>query len=269
MQFEETCWSVPITIKPEVTGLAIGTNEELVRHYHYDEHWCLHFYRYAAELWLDGEMLPIRPGYAGLVPPGVQQEYRCHGTSLHAVALFRLPVADRYLEGQTPTFLSIRAMQDLGNKFEMYYEMMTEAIQLSTRQPCRAEVKLWEILWKLTDETPQSQHHGAPLHPQVRQAAQLIELRLGAPISVNDLAHEVGISHDRLTKLFRHCFGMTVVGYIRQKRAERAHELLTESTYSTHTIARMVGLSDAHVLNKTVRRVWDVTPSQLRPKKLG
>lgn len=264
MNFDEVCWSIPLNIKPEVTLLGVGTNDELVRRYNYDEHWCLHFYRYEAELWLDGELFPIRPGYAGVVPPGVAQEYRCHGPSLHVVALFRLPLAEPYNKGQRPSFLSIRAMQDLGDQFEAHYETMVQAIMFSQEHPLRSEVMLWDLLWKLTDNTPQAHSDNDPLHPQVRRAAQIIELQLAGPISVAALAREVGLSHDRLTKLFRKTYNTTVVGYIRQQRAQRAQRLLTQSSHSIQSISSMVGLSDVHVLNKTLRRVLDVSPRQLR-----
>jgi AraC-like DNA-binding protein len=52
-----------------------------------------------------------------------------------------------------------------------------------------------------------------------------IELRLGEPIGVASLAQQLDISHNHLTRLFQAEVKTSVVGYIRQRRMERARHL--------------------------------------------
>ena len=78
----------------------------------------------------------------------------------------------------------------------------------------------------------------------------MIELRLAETLSVKALADEVGISHNHLTRLFRAAVGDTVIGYIRQRRVQRARHLLEHTTLPIKTVAAQVGIEDPrHSIN--------------------
>ena len=95
-----------------------------------------------------------------------------------------------------------------------------------------------------------------PVHPHpapVERARQLIELRLSEPLSVKDLAKEVGLSHNHLTRLFHAAVGDTVIGYIHQRRVQRARHLLEHTTLPIKTIAAQVGVEDPRLFYKLIR----------------
>ena len=94
----------------------------------------------------------------------------------------------------------------------------------------------------------------------------MIERRLGDSLNVADLAEELGISHNHLTRLFRSKYGMTIAGYIRKRRVERARHLLAFSTIPVKSVAVEVGIPDLHLFNKTIRAVLGRSPRAVRER---
>ena len=60
---------------------------------------------------------------------------------------------------------------------------------------------------------------------------------------------------------------MTVEGYIRQRRVERALHLLAHTTLTVKTIAGEVGLPDLHFFNKTIRAAAGLSPREYREQR--
>jgi transcriptional regulator GlxA family with amidase domain len=91
-----------------------------------------------------------------------------------------------------------------------------------------------------------------------------IDVHLAEQLTVPQIAVATGISHTHLTRLFRARTGMTVIGYLRHRRIQRARDLLTHSTMSVPAVAASVGILDLHVFNKTCRAIAGASPRQLR-----
>jgi len=105
-----------------------------------------------------GCVIPIRPGYAGLLASGTIHEHRASETLVHAVALFSF--ADGALKvvshnSVASPLRTVAAIQDMDERFGKLYCRMEEAIAFFDTQPSRAEVRLWDILWQIADATPE------------------------------------------------------------------------------------------------------------------
>ncbi len=98
----------------------------------------------------------------------------------------------------------------------------------------------------------------------MQRVRHLIEQRLGEPLRVPELAAEVGLSHNHLTRLFNQALGMTVIAYIQERRVQRAHHLLIHTTRPVKAIALEVGMPDLQALNKMMRRLTGNSPRQIR-----
>ncbi len=261
MPWNEVCWDIPLDAKPMVTYAGVGHHPEMSVKYHLKGTWTLHLYRYEGEIILDGMPFPIQPNFAGLVPPDMDIEFRLRGPSVHVFALFQFPP-------NLPTnhkVVSIRAMQDLGEDFGAIYEAMEEGVGYFSQRPRRTEARIWDILWQLASRTGGGGTKAETSQPApLQKAAEIIELRLGQPLYVGRLAREVGVSHNHLTNLFHFHFGTTVVGYICERRMQRARQLLIHSTMPIKAIAAEVGIRDLHLFNKTMRRVLGASPRRLR-----
>ena len=256
MNWQDVRVSIPLDSRPLISQIGIGVHgvQQPVDRYYLKGLWCLHLYRYSADLQLDHEHFPIQPGYASLLPPDVQQEYRYRGRSVHIYAHFRLAAAQQ-------TIVQIPIMQDLADRFDRLNAAMEHAMSYFPIQPVRAEVHLWDLLWQLSSGSAQE---NTLVHPAVQQALNRIALRLGEKIDIDALCREVDVSHNHLTRLFHRTFGMTISGYIQTQRVERAKHLLLYSTLPIKAIAAEVGIGDVHLFNKTIRRLLGVSPSEVR-----
>lgn len=262
MQWEKAQWHIPLEEKPVILQIGVGIHgPRETKRYRFEGLWCVHLYGYSAEVRLDGKPFPVRPGYAGIIPPGVAADCHFPDLSRHNYAHFALPTMP-----DAPR-VPILAMQDLGEDFTALNQSFEQALGYFSTMPRRAEVKLWDILWQLAERAPHSPMQSPKRHPAVQRTLQIIEMRLTEPLRVADLAHAVDLSHNHLTRLFRQEMGKTVIGYIQERRVQRAQHLLTYSTMPIKTVAAEVGIRDLHLFNKTIRRALGEAPRRIRERR--
>lgn len=220
--------------------------------------WQLHLYRYEGELTVDGVVHEIRPGRVSLVPPGALVRFHHRGRSEHLFAHFELPSAGERL--------TVPVMQDAGTQAPVLTDLMQRAVAAAPRNSARTAAELWTVLWRVADlATPATGDTAGP-HPAFALAVAYIESHLAAQLTVPDVAHAAGISHNHLIRLFRGEFGTTVVAYIRHRRMERARHFLRESTLSIPAIAAAVGIGDLQAFNKACRRELGCSPRAVRAR---
>lgn len=251
-------WDIPLGSPPQVA--AIGRNVhgfDPVDRYRLPDLWSLHLYGYEASLKVDDLELPIRPGYLGVTPPDRTMEYRYQGISVHIYVHFRVASSEQVKQ--------ISAMQDLGDAYDATYRRLYSVVETFGREPERANARLWDLLWDLTEASSFSDRETG-IHPAVRKVADLIARNLSEPLTVAGLAREVGVSYSYLARLFQEEYGETVVGYLRNRRLERALHLLERSTLPIKTIAASVGIPDLQHFNKAVRTRYGLGPRAIRER---
>jgi AraC family transcriptional regulator of arabinose operon len=99
---------------------------------------------------------------------------------------------------------------------------------------------------------------------RVEQALELISAHLSRPLSVADVAREVGVSPSRLSHLFKKEVGVSFPGYLENRRMERAEDLLRMTDRSVGEIARSVGYDDPLYFSRRFRRRTGASPSEWR-----
>lgn len=254
--WQNVYWQIGLEEPPEV--VSIGKNVhgfDPVDVYRLRDLWSLHAYSYTATLQADGVELPIRDGYVGLTPPGVTTRYAYVGLSSHIYVHLRLP------EGGEKR--PIRAMQDAGARFPAIHKALSDVIGLAHTEPKRVNARVWDLLWELL-ETPDTARAADAPHRAVRKASILIERGLSEPLSVKDIAAEVGVSYSYLGRLFQEAYGEPVISFIRRRRMERALHLLQDSTLPIKFIAASVGMPDLQQFNKAVRQHTGSSPRRVR-----
>ncbi len=258
MSWQAIQWPFPLDAQPTALVMGIGRHGEIPRErYTLGAIWCLHLYRYRGWMRVRGHEFPIQPGYASITPPQIELEHQFDDpVCIHTVAHFSLPPLP-----QSPH--AIPAMQDLGANFHRLNTAFEEAVGFFATNPRRAEVRLWDILWELVGLS-QPADPLARLHPAVQATLQTIELRLGEPLTIAELADAVNLSHSHLTRLFRAEVGQTVVGCLQSRRVERARHLLVYSSLPPAAVAKQVGLPDLQQFNKTLRRALGHSPRRVR-----
>jgi hypothetical protein len=88
----QTHWQIPLSTPPRIRQMGISYHgQSHTERYHMQELWCIHLYRYHADLRINGEVFPIQPGAISITPPGAVLEYHYRGWSVHAYAHFETP----------------------------------------------------------------------------------------------------------------------------------------------------------------------------------
>jgi len=252
-------WSIPLHRSPRILNIGrVIHGRHLYEKWNDLNFWCIHLYNYNAEFGINGKWYRIHPGLLSIVPPRTVLEYRFTGPSSHIYGHFQLGT----VRADSP---AVAAMRDVGSQYDRVHGELQKIIGLTSTNTKRAEVCLWNLLWDLADDRNSTSDDVRP-HPAVARAMQLIELRLNEAISVSDLASEVELSHNHLTRLFRSATEMTVIGYIRHRRMQRARHLLANSSLPIKAVARQVGIADLHLFNKTIRRHLGSSPRHFRDR---
>ena len=104
------------------------------------------------------------------------------------------------------------------------------------------------------------------LHCNLQRSKELAPLlsRLAQPLSLTELAHEVGTNERRLTEEFRRYTGKAVFEYLRGERHRVACEMLLHTDKPVSTIAEATGFNATAAFTYAFRQRCGLTPSQFR-----
>jgi len=260
MTHEQVIWRACLDRRPAIVHTAFGAPSVGTFDYLVPGYWCLYLFLppWEGKSEVDGIEFPFSPGYAVVVPPGVKQRYQFFARSTHLYAHFRL---SKSRKGRVP----LPGAQHMGAQFQTFandFEQLIHSTYVSRR---RAEVKLWDMLWDLSQRSRSEditfRAGGDQLAARV---ARQIEAELATPLSLQSLASQAGVTPTHLTRLFKAYTGKTVVRFIRERRVAHARHLLRTTSRPIKSIAHEVGLPDLHHFNKTVRAVLGSSPRRVR-----
>ena len=91
-----------------------------------------------------------------------------------------------------------------------------------------------------------------------------MEEHLDEPLTISTLSRRACLSATTFKAGFRRLYGLPVHAWLRQRRMERAAELLRSSSLSVLGVAQSVGYSSASQFTAAFRRQYGVTPAQYR-----
>ncbi len=91
-----------------------------------------------------------------------------------------------------------------------------------------------------------------------------IEDHLADEMDVSQIAENVHLNQDYLTRIFRRETGFSVKGYVVNRRMEKARELLETSRLPITDVAFQVGYGNYTSFNRSFRKVFGVSPQSLR-----
>jgi len=262
-------WPLPLDAPPSLVQAGFGRHgHQGVERYRLPSLWVLHLYDYTADLELDGRAARIMPGTVGLTPPGVTMTYRYRRPVTHHYVHFAVaPASGREGEGEGGVIVPA-IHRPSPARFERWRGAVGELIAWRGDRPGRAAAGLWELLWRVADSARRA-GAGSEARPtgervELTEAKRLIERRMGRPLRIADLAAEVGLSHNHLTRLFREAEGCTAIEYLNRRRAERADHLLRQTTRPIKAVALELGMADLSHFNKFIRQRFGRSPRALR-----
>ena len=103
----------------------------------------------------------------------------------------------------------------------------------------------------------------------VDTCVRYIREHISEPISVEELAEQVFISPDYLTRLFKKRFSQTVIEYIRDQRMFLAREMLEKTDLSVTMISAKVGYDNYSAFITSFRKYYGMSPREYRQSVRG
>jgi AraC family transcriptional regulator, transcriptional activator of pobA len=100
--------------------------------------------------------------------------------------------------------------------------------------------------------------------PLLADVFTVIDRRLGEPLSLRDVAHELGMTPGHLTTVVRRRTGRTVQEWIIERRMAEARSLLADTDLPVAEVARRVGMSDPGYFSRQFRRTHGTSPRKWR-----
>ena len=135
----------------------------------------------------------------------------------------------------------------------------------------RARWCVWksvELLYLLSAPEKAAADMAPALEQEVARALadtrRYMEAHLDEPLTISTLSRRACLSATTFKAGFRRLYGLPVHTWLRQRRMERAAELLRSSSLSVLGVAQSVGYSSASQFTAAFRRQYGVTPFQYR-----
>ncbi|KKI90852.1 hypothetical protein WQ54_18150 [Bacillus sp. SA1-12] len=101
---------------------------------------------------------------------------------------------------------------------------------------------------------------------QIIKALDFIDKNLTKNLTVAEIAHCTGWSHEHFTRIFTEHIGLPPQKAIMYRRIERSCQLLLQEQWSIKRIAFAVGFKDEHYFSRSFLKVKGMTATQYRNK---
>lgn len=105
--------------------------------------------------------------------------------------------------------------------------------------------------------------------PLIRKVMSDVLLQLDSAVSLKQLAEQAGVGESYLSSRFREETGQTFGCWLREKRLERAKQLLLRENLSIAQVAEQVGILDVSYFIRIFRKQTGMTPGEYRKQELG
>lgn len=115
--------------------------------------------------------------------------------------------------------------------------------------------------FRASDENLSVINHMQRITPEI---LRYIEDNCFEKLSVSDLAKRCYYNTSYFSRIFKECYGVTLISYIQKKRIDEAVRLLRETDVSVEEICRRVGYSEKKHFYKKFRELTGTTPSAFR-----
>jgi AraC family transcriptional regulator, transcriptional activator of pobA len=122
-------------------------------------------------------------------------------------------------------------------------------------------IELARLARNSTDLAADLRRSGEPLLADV---FTVIDERHGEPLSLRDVAREVGMTPGHLTTVVRRRTGRTVQEWIIERRMTEARSLLADTDLPVAEVARKVGVADPGYFSRLFSRTHGASPRQWR-----
>ena len=226
----------------------------MVPHAHREGHLIFHVQGPAAEVLVDGTARPLSPGRAVAISPWQPHHYSPLDLREPTLTLVLYIRPAWFLEASRRASSSLRFGRP-GVEVTDHLARLIYATAGAMLDPDRDDPMLEDRLCTLTQAafdpswqwTPGGAAFTGPSAPKrdfrIRNAARLLQERLGETLELDEVAREVGLSRPHFYKLFRAHLGLTPNLYLNALRMERAIDRLARTQEAVADIGFDLGFS--------------------------
>lgn len=133
----------------------------------------------------------------------------------------------------------------------------------SSQSAAQLDTTMREFLARTMQLSSQEIH---PIKKEIQKAMLYVNMSFSQKISLDDVAGEVGLNREYLSRLFRQETGSSLFQYINEVRMRKAAEMLASgSTVFVKEIAAAVGFDDPYFFSKKFKEYFGVSPTEYKP----
>ncbi len=221
----------------------------------------------------DGARLAVKAGDIVLSPADGTHVIRAAGQEalFYAFAGFRFLREEEFPSQVKECFArGQRAGKDICGMYGHFRRCMEEFDDAANIDPLMAEACLMQlVLWSCRCVGGDSRSaRGEQLYenpgPLVYRALKYVEQHIEQPLTVAQLAAQLGYSPAHVSHEFRRKMGITLQEHIGARKAERAKELIALGRFSMTEIAAQLGYANLQSFSRAFCRQAGVSPSAYR-----
>jgi len=149
----------------------------------------------------------------------------------------------------------IRTIRDIRN---CTFEGLTRRIYLESKV-----YELIALLYEGINNKPRIRLNKSD-RDKIHQAAYLIKENLEKPLTILDLAKQVGINQTKLKEGFKEVFGNTIFGYLQQIRMNEARRYLLNTDLSIQQIGNLLGYQNMSNFSAAFKKFNGISPLKIR-----
>lgn len=99
---------------------------------------------------------------------------------------------------------------------------------------------------------------------RVRKVIDYVEKNFREPISLQEIADELGLGREYFCRFFKKSMGISFISYLNDVRASHIYQDLIHTNDSIQTIMEKNGFTNQKLFNRTFKELYGCTPSQVR-----
>lgn len=128
----------------------------------------------------------------------------------------------------------------------------------------------FDILSQIMEEesVKADNHERKTIHPSIQKILVYIGKNFATDITVQEIAEEFRLNECYLSALFKKEVGINLSNYLQRYRANRAMELLKNSDLRINEIAYRVGYQNPSYFSEQFKKIYNITPSEIRKEVL-
>jgi len=122
------------------------------------------------------------------------------------------------------------------------------------------------LIYCLLAQIPAAEFRQRRISMRLAENMTFIEAHIQQAVSNSEIARHMGVSVNSMLRHYQHELGLSPQAYLRQKRVEKACQLLHDPQRSIKQIAEETGFCDRYYFSRVFKSLQDMTPAQYRSR---